>query len=90
MFTIRYDVHIPDDIARIPRSLQVRLRVAIETKLVERPEVFGKPLRHSLLGFRSIRVGEYRVVYLIRGQEVLVVVIAHRKHVYELADRRVS
>lgn len=89
MFTIQYDVHIPYDLSRIPRTMQLRVRAAIETKLVDRPEVFGKPLRHSLIGFRSIRVGEYRVVYLIRNQTVLVVVIAHRKHVYELADKRV-
>ena len=89
MYTLQYSADIPDDIARIPRPIQQRIRTAIETKLVEFPAQFGKPLRHSLLGFRSLRVGDYRVVYLIRTTVVYVVIIAHRKHVYEMAETRV-
>lgn len=88
MYNVRYDPRVADDIHALSKTLRERLRITIEGKLTTRPEVFGKPLRHSLLGFRSLRIGEYRVVFLIKGQEVLVVLIAHRKHVYDIAQRR--
>jgi mRNA-degrading endonuclease RelE of RelBE toxin-antitoxin system len=53
------------------------------------PDLFGKPLRKSLLGFRSLRVGEYRVIFLIKGKTVEVYMIAHRSRVYEDVDGRI-
>jgi mRNA interferase RelE/StbE len=88
MFTVQYHARIPNDLAPLPVTVRQRVRIAIEKKLASKPEVFGKPLRHSLLGFRSLRVGDYRVVYLIRETDVYVVIIAHRKHVYDLANKR--
>ena len=62
-------------------------RVGLEIKrklelLGNRPEL-GKRLRYS--NFRSLRVGEYRVIYEIwRGEKkVVVLFIGHRKRVYE-------
>ena len=88
MFTIRYDARVKDDIARFPASVRSRLQKAIEDKLTDVPEVFGKPLRHSLAGFRSLRVGEYRAVFLIRGDEILILLIEHRKDVYDRIEGR--
>ena len=44
----------------------------------------GKKLLGDLAGFRSLRVGEYRIIYLIIKKRVLVqiVKIAHRREVY--------
>ena len=44
----------------------------------------GKKLFGGLAGFRSLRVGEYRIIYLIIEKMVLiqVVKIAHRREVY--------
>lgn len=35
---------------------------AIETRLIERSDFYGKPLRRSLKGYRKFRLGDYRVV----------------------------
>lgn len=50
----------------------------------------GKPLRGELTPFWSYRVGDYRIVYEIRGSElvVLVLLVGHRREVYEQARRR--
>ena len=82
MFKITYDIRVRDDISRFSKSLKARIQKAIEDKLQASPEIFGKPLRHSLYGFRSLRVGEYRVVFLLKNDEVLILLIAHRKEVY--------
>ena len=71
------------DIPALPKSVKERLRREIERKLMTRPIEFGKPLRYSLKGCRSLRIGDYRVVYLLEDDLVTVVKIGHRKEVYE-------
>ncbi len=89
MFLVRYDRRVKNDVTILSKTVQNRVKKAIEEKLVTKPELFGKPLRCSLLGFRSLRVGDYRVAYLIENEkEVFVVLIAHRKNVYKIASKR--
>ena len=84
MYLIEYLSSVTtEDIPALPRVLRERVRVAIENKLTNRPDVFGKPLRISLEGLRSLRVGDYRVIYLIEKRAVLVVIIRHRSVVYK-------
>lgn len=88
MFKIVYDVRAKEDVFCLSKPVQARVRKAIEGKLQISPEVFGKPLRYSLNGFRSLRVGEYRVVFLLSGNEILILLIAHRRDVYERIKKR--
>jgi mRNA interferase RelE/StbE len=71
------------DIPALPKATKERIRREIERKLTTRPIEFGKPLRYSLKGCRRIRVGDYRIVYVVKGARVTVVKIGHRKEVYE-------
>jgi mRNA interferase RelE/StbE len=52
--------------------------------LAEDPHRVGKPLRLRLEGYRSARRGQYRVIYSIHDDEVLVRVvrISHRANAY--------
>jgi mRNA interferase RelE/StbE len=47
------------------------------------PVKLGKPLRYSLLGFRRLRVGDWRIIYRINGEVVEIVKIGNRKDIYE-------
>ena len=51
---------------------------AVIDRLVEDPEKQGKSLLGELSGFRSIRaVGQrYRIIYQIRGNDIVVVIVA--------------
>ncbi|MEA1943986.1 MAG: type II toxin-antitoxin system RelE/ParE family toxin [Euryarchaeota archaeon] len=40
-------------------------RVKDEFKALLKDPTLGKPLRYSLKGFRSIRIGKYRLIYAI-------------------------
>jgi len=72
------------DIPRLSKSEQRRVKQAIESKLSSHPVEFGKPLRYSLKGARRLRVGDYRVIYTIEPDEVILIVkIGHRREVYE-------
>lgn len=66
-----------------------RIRGAIESRLMTRPEIFGLPLRHSKKGDRKLRVGDYRVIFRIGRSQVKVYLIEHRSVVYKMLMQRV-
>lgn len=70
--------HIPA-LSTTTKSL---IKKAIEERLMVDPVSFGKPLRYSLKGHRRLRVGNYRVVYRIENNTVIVIAIKHRKDIY--------
>lgn len=87
-YVVKYDIRVPGDLKSIDAPSRKKIRSAIEAKLIAQPELFGKPLRYSLAGFRVLRVGRYRVVYLIKQLAVLVLLIGDRKYVYREAFKR--
>lgn len=74
---------VKNDIPRLPKTMKRRVRTAIGNRLVSEPESYGKPLRHSLQSLWSLRVGDYRVIYRIQGDEVVILKIGHRRDVYK-------
>ncbi|MBA3721739.1 MAG: type II toxin-antitoxin system RelE/ParE family toxin [Parachlamydiaceae bacterium] len=86
-YRIFYDLASKNkDFERIPSSIREIIKKAIQKKLTIDPVNFGKPLRYSLKGYRSLRVGEYRVIYKIDEDKVIVIIvdIDHRKDIYEI------
>jgi mRNA interferase RelE/StbE len=91
IYTIEYaEVVARVDIPALPKTVRNRIRAAVETKLRTHPDLYGKPLRRSLHGYRKVRVGNYRVVFRIEKKKVKIFAIRHRKEVYEMAEVRVS
>jgi len=86
VWKLRYaDSVIREDIARLDLTVRRRIRKSIESKLTIDPGRFGKPLRHSLHHLRSLRVGDYRVLYHLdhEAQSVSIISIGHRRDIYE-------
>ncbi len=71
------------DIPALSKREKLHIKSAIENKLATDPEVFGKPLRRSLKGYRKLRVGDYRVIFRIQENTVKIIAIAHRSIVYK-------
>jgi mRNA interferase RelE/StbE len=84
------DAVLTHDIPAINASERQRIKRAIESKLTTRPELFGKPLRFSLKGARSLRVGDYRVLFVLEDRRVLIVGIYHRSVAYHQAQNRIN
>lgn len=74
---------VKEDIPKLDRSTKDRIKKSIEAKLLTAPEKFGKPLRRSLKGYRKLRVGDYRIVFLIENEYIKIIAIKHRREVYK-------
>ena len=79
---------VREDIPRIDSVWRIKIRAAIEERLTTNPEIYGKPLRHSIKGYRKLRVGDYRVVFRIDGNRILIFAIRHRSVVYREIEKR--
>jgi len=87
-FTVIFHPAVKDDAAAIAKDVRERIRSAIDSRLTTEPTLYGKPLRGTLAGYWKLRVGDWRVVYSIRGSEVIIFAIKHRNRVYdEVRDR---
>jgi mRNA interferase RelE/StbE len=89
MFEITYHKKIVDDISSISSAHKNLIKKSIEEKLRTEPEFFGKPLQFSLSGLRSLRVGDYRIIFQLKKKEVFIILIAHRSIVYKIINNRV-
>ena len=89
MFELRYHADVKsDDIPQLDAKMKARIKKAIETRLTTAPHQYGEPLRKTLHGYWKMRVGDYRVVFKIVGEEVWILGIMHRKKVYGAIEKR--
>jgi mRNA interferase RelE/StbE len=78
------------DLPRIDARNKSMIKRAIEERLTTSPEVYGKPLRRSLKGYWKLRVGDYRIVFKIAGNEIRILAIIDRKTVYQQTEKRIK
>jgi mRNA interferase RelE/StbE len=88
-FELRYHPDVRDvDIPALNANVRERIKRAIETRLAAALHRYGEPLRKTLKGYWKLRVGDYRVVFKIAGNEVWILGIMDRKEVYEKIGKR--
>lgn len=80
-YRVEFKRSVTRDLRRLAKSEADRLLTKLAEELPSRaascPELAGK-----FAGLRKFRVGEYRVIFAIIGDAVLVTRIAHRRDVY--------
>ena len=81
-YQVFYHPEVQTDLSRIPQNVKASIKRAIEQRLLIDPLTYGQPLRQSLKGYRKLRVGDYRVIYKIQHDEIIIFKIGHRKEVY--------
>ena len=77
------------DIPKLDKTAKERVKISIEKKLAVAPLLYGIPLRNDLRALRKIRVGDYRILFLLEHKEVFIVAIGHRKDIYRLTKKRI-
>jgi len=79
-FEIRFTPRFLKNIKVLDREIQVR--ILREINILKTNPYVGKPLRGEWKGIYSLRIGDYRVLYQIKKNEVFLLVVGHRKRVY--------
>ena len=72
------------DLDRLPPRIASAIVEFATRTLPENPERLSKPLTGELEGLRSARRGDYRVIFELRSEEriILLVRVGHRAHIY--------
>ena len=63
------------DLPALDQAARSRILKAVRAKLAVDPEAYGERLRAELHGYWKLRVGEYRVIYEVRKNLVMVLVL---------------
>ena len=85
MWQIVYKQSVQKDLKKIPKKIKYLIKKAIEERLKAHPVYFGTLLRQNLKGLMKLRVGDYRIIYSVKKDTVIVFIIqiGHRKEVYK-------
>jgi len=81
-YNILYKESVKKDLQKIDKKEVGKILDALESALTQNPTK-GKRLTGNYKGLYSYRLRNYRVVYTILRESVLVLRIGHRKDVYK-------
>lgn len=81
-FNITYKKSVIKDISRLDKKEARRIIDKIEEDLSDGAESYPV-LKGDFAGLRKMRVGDYRVVFTIIDNNVLVLRVGHRREIYK-------
>jgi mRNA interferase RelE/StbE len=80
-YNIVYKTSVERDLKSLSKVEAAKILAKIEGGLARKPET-SPVLKGRFIGLRKYRVGDYRVIYAILGDDVLILRIGHRCEVY--------
>ena len=80
-FKLVYTKRAVRDIQGLAQQMKKRIKVALE-RFVQNPFHFSKKLTEPDIGTYRFRVGDYRIIFDIEDDEVVILRIGHRKNIY--------
>ena len=81
-YNIVYKKSVQRDLKKLPKAEAHRVLNQVEEELSKNAETYPA-LKGQFAGLRKYRIGDYRIIYAILGDEVIVLRIGHRKDVYK-------
>ncbi len=83
MFVTSYSRKALQSLKKIPKKYQKKVLKVIDS-LKEAP-FYGKKLQGELCGLYSIRIWPYRIIYLVKKEDLIIVIvdIGHRQNIYK-------
>ena len=81
-YNIGYKKSVERDLKKLPKAEARRILDQIEEELPEKADAYPV-LKGQFAGLRKFRIGDYRVIFAVLGNEAVVLRIGHRKDVYK-------
>lgn len=80
-YRLVYTERAAKDIQRLNLPIRERIRKAL-LRYENDPLRYAEGLRQSTLGSYRFRIGDYRVVFDLEGEEIVVLMVGHRREIY--------
>ncbi len=81
-YRIVYKKSVHRDLKKLGKAEASSILDQLEKDLSDQPDVYPI-LKGQFTGLRKYRIGDYRVIFFIRDEEVIILRIGHRKDVYK-------
>lgn len=81
-YNIVYKKSVARDLSRLDKTEVRRILDRLEKDLAEKADSYPV-LKGKFAGLRRCRIGDYRVIYAIVRNDVLILRIGHRRDVYK-------
>jgi mRNA interferase RelE/StbE len=80
-YRLVYTARAVKDVERLDRKERRRVGETLK-RYKENPFAYAHKLVDSTLGSYRFRIGDYRVIFDVEGDEIVVLRIGHRKQIY--------
>jgi len=80
-YHIVYTTKAMKDLSKLAPETKERIREALE-KYVKTPLDYARKMVDPALGSYKFRIGDYRVIFDLEGDELVVLRIGHRREIY--------
>jgi mRNA interferase RelE/StbE len=80
-YNILYKKSVQRDLKKLGKTEARRILDQLETELSKKPDSYPI-LKGEFAGLRKYRLGDYRIIYALMDEDVVVLRIGHRKDVY--------
>lgn len=89
-YRLRFHPQARRDFLALDRQVRDRIAARLDSVADDPRSATTAPLRANLKGLRKLRVGPYRVAYVVDDDEMVVTVtdVGHRRSIYRRARRR--
>jgi mRNA interferase RelE/StbE len=82
MPSITFKKSVAKDLRKLSKEIRKRIFSKIEEDLSVHPLDYPE-LKGKFAGLRKYRIGDYRVIYAVLDEQVVITRIAHRKQAYD-------
>ena len=81
-YNLAYTHRAVKDIDRLDTNVKKRIGNTL-LRFIDNPLQYAEPLIDSALGSYRFRIGDYRVIFDIEGNDIVVLRVGHRKEIYK-------
>jgi mRNA interferase RelE/StbE len=81
-YNLVYKKSVHRDLKKLSKAEISRILDRIEGDLLKKPESYPA-LKGRFAGLRKFRVGDYRVIYALLGNDIVILRIGNRRDVYK-------